>query len=493
MTRSSGVLLHLSSLPGSHGVGDLGREAFRFIRFLEEAGQTWWQMFPLGPPGMSNSPYQVLSAFAGNPLFIDLESLARDGLLPASDMPRKGHFANDRTDYDQAWRYKKKILRKAFWVFENQRGSFYSAFRSFCYEQRDWLDDYALYCAIKQKHRGAAWYKWDAPLRNRQPKALREAAAQLAIAVRYHQFLQFLFSRQWHRLRKECHRRGVKLLGDIPIFVAHDSADVWANPELFWLDKKGNLTCVSGVPPDYFSRTGQRWGNPLYRWDALKKSGYDWWIRRFRQVFNFFDATRLDHFIGFHNYWCIPASARTAQNGEWVRAPGEDFFAKVERALGRVAIFAEDLGVVTPGVSALREKFRFPGMKVLHFAFSSDASNPFLPHNFGRNSVVYTGTHDNDTTRGWFKLLTAPERQRVLDYVESNGREIHWDLIRLAFGSVAETAIIPLQDLFGLGSAARMNTPGTTTGNWEWRLDHRKLNDRLATRLRKLTETYGRS
>ena len=489
--RTSGVLLHLSSLPGPHGVGDLGGEAARFASFLRSAGQSWWQMCPLGPPGVSNSPYQVLSAFAGNPLFISLEELVKQRLLEKRDLTGFPS-APKKTQYADAWQFKKPRFRKAFFRFSIEGGLESAAFRAFCRRQAFWLDDYALFCAIKESAGGAPWIAWDKDLRDRRPAALAKAARLRRSTMLYHQFLQFQFFRQWIALKRACAARGIGLIGDVPIFVAHDSADVWANQNLFFLDRAGKPICVAGCPPDYFSRTGQRWGNPLYRWDALRRSGYAWWIKRFTTMFELFDAARLDHFIGFENYWRIPAAHKTAERGRWVKGPGAHFFQTVFGKLGRLNLIAEDLGAVTPAVTALRDKLGLPGMRVLQFAFSGDASNPHLPRNYVPNTVAYTGTHDNDTTVGWFRKLSPAERGRVLNYPGVKGKEIHWDMIGLAVASVANTAVVPAQDLLGLGTEARMNFPGVPLGNWEWRLPKNCLKPDLARRLAKLTELHDR-
>jgi len=449
-------------------------------------------MFPLGPPGISNSPYQVLSAFAGNPLFINLEKLVQGGLLDRPDLAGFPGHDSAKTDYEAAWRYKKIRFRKAFYRFEFGPKRVRAGFEKFCEAQSFWLDDYALYCALKEKYHGVSWEGWDEEYRRRRPAALRRVAKEFRLKIRYHQFLQFHFFNQWRALKAACRELGVGLIGDVPIFVAHDSADVWAHQELFWLDKKGKPTCVAGCPPDYFSRTGQRWGNPLYRWEASRRTGYDWWLKRIETMFKLFDAARLDHFIGFHNYWRIPADQQTAEKGKWILGPGAPFFETLFRKLGRLDLIAEDLGAITPPVAALRDRFDLPGMRVLQFAFSGKSSNPFLPHNYPVNTVAYTGTHDNDTTVGWFSALNSRDRKRVLNYVGSEGKEINWDLIHLAMGSVAKTAIAPAQDLLGLGTEARMNLPGTPSGNWEWRLKRGSLTPRITRRLAHLTELYGR-
>ncbi len=449
-------------------------------------------MFPLGPPGgLSASPYQVLSAFAGNPLFISLEKLRDDGLLD-EELPAFPSTFVDKVDFNAVRDFKDPFFEQAFAHFE-KNSELKAPFEAFCRRHKNWLDDYALFCTLKQQHGGTAWDTWEDPLRRREPAALKKAHNQFRSQVRYHQFLQFVFFEQWSELKAFCLEREIKLMGDIPIFVAHDSADVWANPQLFYLDDRGASTVVAGCPPDYFSATGQRWGNPLYRWDVLKKSGYAWWIKRFQIMFELFDATRLDHFIGFTRYWRIPADHPTAENGEWIKGPGLHFFQTVFRKLGRVQLIAEDLGLVTDDVIALREKLEIPGMRVLQFAFGdANPKNPFLPHNYVPQTVVYTGTHDNDTTVGWFSALAETERDFVRRYIRSDGHDIHWEFIRLAWSSTAETAMVPAQDLLGLDSSARMNRPGTNEGNWSWRLSPGALTKELSDRLGELTAFYAR-
>jgi 4-alpha-glucanotransferase len=449
-------------------------------------------MFPLGQPGgLSSSPYQVLSAFAGNPLLISAEKLHADGLIEG-DLPSYHPISDSRVDFNAVRAFKEPLFERAFDGFENAP-DLKAPFSAFCKRHKSWLDDYALFCALKKHHNGAAWDTWETPLRRRDAAALREARQTFHFQIRYHQFLQFVFFEQWADLKAACVKHGVKLMGDMPIFVAHDSADVWSNPDLFYLDAAGQSTVVAGCPPDYFSATGQRWGNPLYRWDVLKKGGYAWWVKRFRLVFELFDAARLDHFIGFNQYWRIPADHPTAEKGEWVPGPGLHFFRTVFKKLGRLNLVAEDLGSVTDEVIALREKLELPGMRVLQFAFGdANPKNPFLPHNYASRTVVYTGTHDNDTTVGWFASLPESERNFVLRYLNSDGGEIHWQMIRLAFSSTADTAIIPAQDLLGLGADARMNTPGTDENNWEWRLAPDALTPALSGRLKELTAFYAR-
>ena len=496
--RASGVLLHPTSLAGPHGGGELGPHAHAFAQWLADAGQRVWQMLPVGPVGYGNSPYSALSAFAGNPLLISLERLIDEGLLPRRALTDSPRFAPGRVDYAATRAWREQCLATAFQAF-HKRTSDHQVFQIFCEENAAWLDDYALYAAIKRSRRDTAWIDWEPELRARDPEALARARHALRDEIEAQRFQQFVFDRHWKSLKDACAMLGVALVGDLPIFVAHDSADVWAHRELFHLDAQGLATVVAGVPPDYFSATGQRWGNPLYRWDVLEKTGYRWWLQRFARMFQRFDAVRLDHFIGFHRYWEIPGDEPTAQNGHWMPGPG----AKLFQALGPAQLIAEDLGAVTPEVTALRDEFGFPGIKLLQFAFGTDAQAPtFLPYNYSRNSVVYTGTHDNDTTCGWYHEKESPqrsaeqidkERKAVLDYLGTNGHEIHWSMIRAVWASVANLAIAPAQDLLGLGSEARMNLPGTSQGNWEWRLREGEPGTAAQERLKELTRIYGRS
>jgi 4-alpha-glucanotransferase len=493
--RTSGVLLHPTSLPGGWETGDLGAEARAFIDFLAEAGQSWWQMLPIGPTGYANSPYSAQSAFAGNPLLIDRDRLETDGYLTAKDRrhPRR------------------EQLKNAF-VAHLQGGTTDRDFQAFVREARPWLEDFALFSAIKHLHGEVQWTLWPAPLRDRDPAALRRFKAENPEEIEFVRFMQWRFARDWHALRAHAHARGIGLIGDIPIFMAHDSADVWKQRDLYHLDRSGEAALIAGVPPDYFSETGQRWGNPLYRWDRMRRTGYAWWIQRFRATLATFDAVRLDHFIGFSRYWAIPGDEPTAINGRWRRGPGAHFFTTIRRALRahRLPLIAEDLGVVTPEVKALRDAFELPGIKILQFAFGTDPNAPdFLPHNYARNSVVYTGTHDNDTTAGWFHdpgsgtrsaEQTEKERRVALAYLghdpsapgDGGGRDIHWQMIRMILMSVANVAIVPAQDLLGLGSESRMNRPGTDQGNWAFRLAAGALTPALAARLRTLCATYDR-
>jgi 4-alpha-glucanotransferase len=503
-SRISGILLHPTSLPGPFGIGDLGAGAYRFVSFLRESRQRVWQMLPLGPTGYGNSPYQTYSAFAGNPLLLSLEQLRAEGLLSADDLLQVPALPPQRVDYDAARAVKGKLLWRAFERFQGQAArSQADALAAFVERHADWLEDYALFMALKEAYRGVPWNQWGRDIALREPAALAGWRKTLAPQVQFHRFLQYQFFRQWQSLKTECHRQGVRLFGDVPIFIAHDSADVWAHPELFYLDALGNPTVVAGVPPDYFSRTGQRWGNPLYRWEVMAALGYSWWMQRLRTAQQMVDMIRLDHFRGFEAYWEVPAADVTAVNGRWVAGPGAAFFEALHQALGALPIVAEDLGLITPAVRALRQRFGFPGMRVLQFGFGDPGGNEHAPHNYTQDCVVYTGTHDNNTSLGWLHEVERPEstealaqiaaeRTMALQYMGSNGRQIHWDMIRLALASVASIAIIPLQDILGLGQEARMNYPGKAEGNWEWRYTADMLSDELASRLRELTEIYGR-
>ena len=503
--RCSGILLHPTSLPGPHGVGDLGPEAHRFIDFLARAGQRYWQMLPVGPLGGGASPYDSPSAFAGSPLLLSLEVLVERGLLEPRDVLDPRAFASGRkARYSAAARYRNKRLRLAFSRFKDRIGDGERAdLARFIEQQQHWLADYALFSALKSARGGASWTTWPSELKQRQAAALESARRDLQNEIAYHEFLQFEFSRQWSSLRGHANSRGVKLLGDVPMFVAHDGSDVWANQAIFQLDEHGEQRVVAGVPPDYFSADGQRWGNPLYDWNVLRETGYAWWIARMKTTLDRFDALRLDHFIGFHRYWEIPASAPSARDGRFVGVPGEDFFQKIRSSLGQLPFIAEDLGLVTPEVGALRDRFEMPGMRVLEFAFVDANSRDYQPHRFPHRSVVYTGTHDNDTVVGWLtshersraeqdQRTLREERQRALTYAGSDGREVHWDMIRLALASVANTAIFPLQDLLGLSTEARMNVPGTATGNWEFRALPHEITLELADRMATLCEGYER-
>jgi 4-alpha-glucanotransferase len=501
--RASGVLLHPTSLPGPFGIGDLGDEAYRFADFLEQSGQSLWQVLPLGPTGYGDSPYACYSAFAGNTLLISSERLVKENLLTADDLANPPDFADERINFHEVHLFKEALLATAYRRFKESHGSASPSFKLFCAKEQEWLDDYALFRALKDQHGGNSWNEWEAPLVRRDPAALASATEQLHDEIEAQKFYQYLFFKQWFELKSYCNDHGIKLIGDIPIFVALDSADVWTNPEQFKLHRDGRPIVIAGVPPDYFSKTGQLWGNPIYNWERMLADKFKWWIKRVSATLQTVDIVRIDHFRGFCACWEIPGGDKTAERGKWVEAPGEELFLAIREALGELPIIAEDLGVITPDVEKLRDDFGFPGMRILQFGFSSDAKNGDLPHNYHRNVVVYTGTHDNDTAIGWFNSVAGEgstrdakqiekERQFCLEYLDTDGREINWDLIRTVLASVANTAIVPLQDLLGLGSEARMNLPNTTSGNWSWRFRKGALTDQLAKRLRDLTELYGR-
>ncbi len=503
--RSSGILLHPTSLPGPFGIGDLGPEARRFADFLAAAGQSVWQVLPLGPTGYGDSPYQCFSALAGNPLLISPEALGESGWLTGAELREVPPFPEHETDFGRVIPWKTSLLEVAARRFFAQgSGETRARFDAFSEANAGWLDDFALFMALKQARGEGVWTQWDEPLRSREPRALAAARGEFAGSIALHKFLQFVFFAQWRELHEYCRARGIRLMGDLPIYVSHDSADVWANPQYFHLDGAGNPTVVAGVPPDYFSATGQLWGNPIYRWDRLAADGYHWWLERFRAVLEMVDLIRLDHFRGFEAYWEIPMPASTAANGQWVKGPGPDLFQAARDALGDLPLVAENLGVITPEVEAIRARFGFPGMTILQFAFGDDPQAfSFRPHNFPREVVSYTGTHDCDTTVGWFasegrgESTRSPEeiqRERAftLRYLDTDGREIHWVFIRALMASVADTVLFPLQDVLGLGSEARMNQPATLGGNWRWRYRREMLGEEPERRLKELTELYGR-
>lgn len=502
--RSSGILLHPTSLPGPFGIGDLGPEAYAFADFLEAAGQSLWQVLPLGPTGYGDSPYACYSAFAGNTLLISPEDLVREGLITKDDVETLQPFEAERVDFEVVHNFKDAILRLAFDAFRQTTNSELSnAFAEFRDQHAAWLDDYTLFRALKDEHGGKAWTEWQPELASRDAGALDVVRQNLDEEIEAQKFYQFLFFRQWFALKADCNRRGIELVGDIPIFVAHDSADVWTNPDQFKLNADGSPIVVAGVPPDYFSATGQLWGNPLYNWDHMRADEFKWWIERVRATLGMFDIARIDHFRGFAACWEIPGGDKTAERGRWVEAPGRELFTAIRDALGQLPIIAEDLGVITPDVESLRDDFGLPGMRILQFGFSSDTKNIDLPHNYRRNVVVYTGTHDNDTAVGWFTSVAGAgstrdaeqiERERgfCVKYLATDGEEINWDFIRTVLASVANTAIVPLQDVLGLGTAARMNLPNSTEGNWSWRFKAEALTNEVAARLQKLTELYGR-
>jgi len=498
--RLSGILLHPTSLPGPYGIGDLGPEAYKFADFLLAAGQSLWQVLPLGPTGYGDSPYACYSAFAGNTLLVSPDQLIKEGLL--DEAPTSTGSPN-KIDFGEAHTLKDQILRRAYERYTKTTDTaLRSAFETFAQQHAHWLEDYALFRALKDAHGGVAWNDWEPALTRRTPSALERAREELRKSVEAQMFYQFLFFRQWFALKRYCNDRGISIVGDLPIFVAQDSADVWTNPEQFKLDKDGKPLVVAGVPPDYFSSTGQLWGNPLYNWDRMLDDGFKWWIERVRATFTVVDIARVDHFRGFAACWEIPGGDKTAERGQWVEAPGRELFTAIRKTLGELPIIAEDLGVITPDVVALRDDFGFPGMRILQFGFGSDSKNLDLPHNYVPNVVAYTGTHDNDTTVGWFNSVAGAgstrtaeqierERKFCMDYLNTDGKEIHWDLIRGVLASVANTAVVPLQDLLGLGTEARMNLPNSTEGNWAWRVN--TLTTDLAVRLNDLSKLYGRN
>lgn len=469
--RSAGTLLHPTSFPTKYGIGDLGKSAREFVDFLVETDQSSWQVLPLCPTGYGNSPYASYSAFAGNHYLIDPDTLVEKGLLGADETSIFHLDEGTKVPYDAAFSAKDALFKTAFERFAKQaKSSDKKAFQSFKKENAFWLQDYALFMAAFEHHGKKVWNQWDPQLASREPAAIKSWQKMLAGVVGYHEWLQYEFYAQWTALRGYANDRGVQIIGDIPIFVDHNSADVWANPHLFEIDEHGNRVLVAGVPPDYFSETGQLWGNPLYKWSVMEKEGYEWWINRFRQTLRLYDAIRVDHFRGFDAYWEIKSSEKTAINGRWVKGPGKKLFKAIVNALGDLPIIAEDLGVLTKDVIDLRDHFNFPGMKILQFAFSDNAANGFLPHNYDTsNCVVYTGTHDNDTTIGWYDQGTDLERHRVREYTRTDGTRINWELVRLGMLSVADQCIVPMQDFMNLDTSHRMNFPGFSSGWWEWR------------------------
>ena len=493
--RSSGILFHPTSLPGKYGIGTLGKEAYAFIDFLKKSRQKLWQIFPLGPTGYGDSPYQSFSSFAGNPYLIDFDLLIEAHLLSEEDL-RDVFFGDNEEyiDYGAIYNQKYPLLRKAY---ENFKSSDNHEMREnlehFKRENASWLNDYSLYISLKNHFNGLPWNEWAHDIKNREHGAMEHYRNELADDIEYHNFIQFLFFKQWGDVKRYANENGIKIIGDIPIFVAADSSDAWANPEIFLFDEERKPVKVAGVPPDYFSATGQLWGNPLYNWQKLKETNYSWWVERVRANLSTCDIIRIDHFRGFEAYWAVPYGDDTAINGQWEPGPGIDLFNAIKSQLGELPIIAEDLGLMTQGVIDLREATGFPGMKILGFAFDSGEENDYLPHTYTKNCVIYTGTHDNDTLIGWFQKAKEEDRQFARDYLNSRSDdEIHWDAIRGAWSSVASMAISPVQDFLGLGSEARINTPGVAAGNWQWRLRHGVLTDELAERIAKLTRVYSR-
>ncbi|ERN42553.1 4-alpha-glucanotransferase [Rubidibacter lacunae KORDI 51-2] len=511
LQRASGILLHPTSLPSRYGIGDLGPEAYRFVDFLAGSGQQLWQVLPLGPTGYGNSPYLSYSALAGNPLLISPDILRQEGLLEDKDLEGIPDFPSDRVDFDRVYQTKFPLFHRAFQAFKTAEKATVHAgendndgdnegeddtYQVFCDRHAHWLDDFALFMAIKDAYGGKGWHRWDEAIARREPEALADWRGRLSEEVGFHKYLQFEFYRQWQNLKTYANERSIYILGDIPIYVAHDSMAVWAHQDIFHLDEETlEPALMAGVPPDYFSKTGQLWGNPVYNWEQIQLNHFKWWLSRFEGTLDYVDIIRIDHFRGFEAFWAVEKGEPDARNGRWIEAPGEEFFTLLNEQLGDLPIVAEDLGIITPEVEALRDRFSFPGMKILHFAFGSDPGNPYLPFNYNnRNCIVYTGTHDNDTTIGWFSQLSDWERGRVeahLGCIVPEG--IQWSLIRMALSSVADLAIVPLQDVLGLGSDARMNTPSCPEGNWYWRYAEADLTDELRDRLRDLTVMFGRA
>jgi len=502
--RTSGVLVHPSCLPGPYGIGELGVEAHRLVDFLRDSGQRIWQVLPLGPTGYGDSPYQCFSAFAGNPLLISLDTLAERGYLNLRDLNERLEFPASKVDFGAVIAWKVPLLRKAFEAFQHSTADEHAAFNAFCRRNSAWIEDFALFMALKEAHNNAMWTLWDRSLGLRDAQAIQGARKELGKQIECHKFIQFEFDRQWRDLKTRCNLSGIQIMGDVPIYVALDSADVWANPGLFQLDENGRPRVVAGVPPDYFSATGQLWGNPIYRWDAHAKSGYAWWIERFRRALEMLDMIRLDHFRGFEAYWEVPAGDVTTANGTWVKGPGVALFEALKNALGDLPIVAENLGFITPEVDALRERLGFPGMAILQFAFGNDPAAPnFKPHNYVHHLVAYTGTHDNDTVVGWWNSTVGADSTRTSAdvekemeyarrYLNTDGREINWVMIRTLMASVSDAVLFPLQDVLGVGSEGRMNLPGSSSGNWRWRYRSDALTPGISARLKQLTETYER-
>ena len=505
MDRRCGVLLPVASLPSRYGIGCFSREAYEFVDFLAEAGQTYWQILPLGQTGYGDSPYQSFSTFAGNPYFIDPMELVAAGYVEQNDADQYDFGHELRTvDYENIYRNRYRLLRRAYdnspyclqpvgkWAgagYDEERSRF-EAFRA---QNGDWLSDYALFTAVKEYFGGEMYIRWPKEIRLRDPEEMEAYRSKLGEEIRFCEFMQYLFASEWERLKKYANDKGIRIIGDIPIYVAFDSADTWSHPELFELDEEGYPTVVAGVPPDAFSATGQLWGNPIYRWEYHKETGYAWWIKRLEHIFKLYDVVRIDHFRGFDEFWAVPYTKTTAMEGKWCKGPGYELFAAMEQKLGKKDIIAEDLGYLTKSVLRLVRRTGYPGMKVLQFAFEGDAGNTYLPHNYPKNAVVYTGTHDNDTTRGWLTAAGRKERQFVKKYVGfRNSRTAVRDLIRLAMQSVADTVIIPIQDYMDIGSKGRINTPSTVGGNWCWRLLPGELREGLAMEMREMAETYGR-
>jgi len=491
--RKSGILLHISSLPGNYGIGTFGKDAYRFVDFLKECGQKIWQILPLGPAGYGNSPYQCYSSFAGNPLFIDLDILISEGLLNGKDLGKIPGFSKKRAEFLKIEKWKYPILRKAFVNFQkNQEDTANPEYSDFLDKHGWWLNDYAFFMAAKQHFKENPWINWPDDIKFRRRKAIQKLSKELFEEIKFRKFMQFVFFTQWYNLKKYANSKGIEIVGDLPLYVSTDSVDVWANTGIFSLDEKLNPLEVGGVPPDYFSETGQLWGNPVFNWPRLKETEYHWWLARLHFNLDLFDKVRIDHFRGLESYWSVPVNEKTAINGKWLQAYGFEMLAKLKEQIGGLPLIAEDLGVITPEVDKLRESFGLPGMKVLQFAFLSDAKNRDLPHNYAKNFVVYTGTHDNNTTLGWLRNVKGDERKVVKKYLGNTGRKGLKNAIEMAWSSTANTAILSMQDLLMLGSKARMNVPGTASGNWEWRFQWKQVKAGRKRFMKGLTEKFNR-
>lgn len=491
--RASGILMPIFSLPSKYGIGCFSKEAYRFIDQLKQCGQTYWQILPLGPTGYGDSPYQSFSTFAGNPYFISLEDLIKEGLLHTEECEACDFGNSERyIDYEKLYRNRFKLLKKAY---ERSNIEDDASFQAFEYQNRMWLEDYALFMSVKHSFGEVSWDKWDEDIRLRKKVAMEKYKEELKEEIKFYKFLQYLFSTQWKNLKHYANQNGIQIIGDIPIYVAFDSADSWSHPELYQFDRNGNPAAVAGCPPDGFSKTGQLWGNPLYDWEYHRKTAYEWWIQRIAYCFRLYDVVRVDHFRGFDEYYSIPFGNATAECGHWEKGPRFDLFRHLSAKLGTLNIIAEDLGYVTDSVRELVKSTGYPGMKILEFAFDSREKSDYLPFNYEQNCVVYTGTHDNDTIKGWYQAISPQDRQTAIDYLgneKTDLSEVHWDFIRLALSSVARLAIIPVQDYLGLGSEARINQPSTIGENWKWRLAEGELSGALIQKIEHLTRLYGR-
>ncbi|MBQ9765554.1 MAG: 4-alpha-glucanotransferase [Lachnospiraceae bacterium] len=492
--RMAGILMHPTSFPSPYGIGDMGQGAYDFVDFLAEAGQKLWQVLPLGPTGYGDSPYQLFSSFAGQPLIISLDELLKDGLFEERDVMDIPEWNSTAVDYGKVLEYKSRLYKKAYNRFLlNQDEERAYDYQRFIRNNAFWLEDYCMYMACKEAFGGIAWTEWNERYKNPSAYDKEAISKELSNEMEYYRFIQYIFFTQWIKLKEYANDKGIRIIGDMPIFVAYDSADVWAHKELFQLDEEGFPVVVAGVPPDYFSETGQLWGNPLYDWDIMKADDYDWWIARIRQQLTLYDYVRIDHFRGFEAYWEIDYGEETAINGKWVKGPGHDLFNRIREVFGeKLPIIAEDLGVITPEVEELRDDFGLQGMKVLQFAFDGGADNPFLPHNCVPNSICYTGTHDNDTTLGWYATASEYTRKHCEDYLGVSDESMAWVMIKTAYASVSKMAIVPMQDVLELGSEGRMNTPSMPSGNWSWRCEETAFSKELSDKLLRLAELYGR-